>query len=126
MVLCLSEAPEFLGPVADEDDLIGGLGPHILGLDYKKPANVRRRETAEFRWPVLLSSGFRGKCVAHPPGEVGAPAHQFMCLSRKSITVFQVGVWSVGSTTAHPALEVDRIVDASRRASSVRKPFQFP
>ena len=42
------------------------------------------------------------------------------------MTVFHVGVNGVGLATEHPAAVVDRIVAASRRPSSVRKPFRFP
>jgi hypothetical protein len=49
-----------------------------------------------------------------------------MYFSRKSITVFHDGVCGVGLVTVHPAALVDRIVAASRIASSVRKPFTGP
>jgi hypothetical protein len=42
------------------------------------------------------------------------------------MTVCQVGVKGVGFVTEQEAAEADRIVAASRSASSVRKPFQFP
>ena len=50
----------------------------------------------------------------------------FRYLSRKSITVFQVGAKGVGFATLQPAAAVERMVAASRSEASVRKPFQFP
>ena len=49
-----------------------------------------------------------------------------MYLSRKSITVFQLGVYGAGLVTAQPDAAVDRIVAAWRSPSLVRKPFHGP
>src|SRR4051812_39328714 len=50
----------------------------------------------------------------------------FRYLSKKSVTVFHVGVNGTGFVKAQPAEDVERMVAASRTASTVRNAFQGP
>ena len=76
----------------------------------------RRRLQADLRQLAEV------RLIAKQPEET----HRRTYLSKKPITVCQDGVCGAGFVTTHPVAVVDRIVAASRRASSVRKPTKGP